>query len=102
MGLRLFKNCSSVRDNISRPAPNPDSSRWQLLDRAEFANGYVLKVRYLDCTNYEGVKIMVYRGSYRERTELDPHFRDNPASPIARFRPDSDGWEYAKEFAKAL
>lgn len=54
----------------------------------QFANAHVLLVRYLDCTNYEGEKLMVFRGQYKPRKRLDPHFTQGPTSPIARFRPD--------------
>ena len=84
--------------------PNPSPSRWTYLDHAQYAEAYALKVRYHDCTNYEGVKVMVYRGQWRNKmpTHLDPHFAETKDSPIARFRPDDVGWEWAKVFARAL
>lgn len=99
MGLSPYKKCSV---NTTQPAPNPSPDRWMLLDKAEFANGHVLKVRYYDCTNYEGQKVMVYRGPYVERSRLDPHFQPSGAAPVARFRPDAEGWGMACALAKTL
>jgi len=100
MGLSIFgKSCYT---NPTASAPNPDPSRWVLLDSVQFSNAHVLKVRYLDCTNFEGVKVVVYRGKYRLRHRLDPHFSDSDESPIARFKPDADGWKMAIELAMSI
>lgn len=87
---------------VIAPAPNPDPSRWTLLRLEQCARGYVLMVRYHDCTNFEGVKVMVYRGQYSERRSLDPHFYEGDDAPIARFRPDTAGWEMALNLARTL
>lgn len=99
MGMSLFGNCST---NYEALAPNPSPDRWVLVKKAEFENGYVLKVRYFDCTNFEGEKVMVYRGKYQRSTRLDPHFADNNSAPIARFKPNVDGWQMATNLAKSL
>lgn len=104
MGLSLFSKCST-NYTPTAPAPNPNPGRWTLLDWWEYKRGYVLKVRYPDATNYEGVKIMVYRGKFPgegKLTTLDPHFRPGSDSPIARFRPDSDGVHMAMKLAREL
>ena len=70
----------------------------------------VLKVRYPDCTNYEGVKIMVYEDTNIieiqkvNKGTIDPHFGVNPdfISPIARFEPTDRGWEMAIKFCKSM
>ena len=101
MGLSLFGRCTTGY-TPSAPAPNPDPKRWQLLDVKRFDNAHVLTVRYLDCTNFEGIKVMVFRGKYAPRTTLDPHFSDKPDSPIARFRPDTEGLAMAVALARSL
>jgi hypothetical protein len=102
MGLSLFKNCSSTTDYA--PAPNPDPKRWTLITYWRYPRAYVLMVRYLDCTNFEGRKVMVFKGKYEyPQGDLDPHFReDDPNSPIARFPPSLYGIELAKELARKL
>ncbi len=104
MGAPPFKKtCRTGYAQPPAPAPNPRSDRWTLLDTAAFPCGYVLKVRYHDCTNFEGVKIMVYRGKYAPpRYHLDPHFHEGKDAPIARFRPDSEGWKLACILASSL
>lgn len=102
MGLSPFRNCSTNYSKLPAPAPNPSPDRWELLEKCECSNAYALRVRYLDCTNFEGVKVMVYRGKYAPRRSLDPHFYDSPDAPIARFRPDAAGWATACVFASLL
>lgn len=90
-----FGRCST---NYAAPAPNPDPSRWQLTWVKEYKGAYVLKVRYLDCTNFEGEKIMVFRGKFDIEMmgkPLDPHFTESPSSPVARFKPDGEGMKLA-------
>lgn len=100
MGLSLFKTCST---NESAIAPNPNPSHWKLLEKIEYRNSYILKVKYDGCNNFEGVKVMVFKGKYKYVKILDPHFRRNAKySPIARFQPNAEGWSLAIEVAKKL
>ena len=122
MGLRLFGNSSSrsnctcgycrmpttpvvVNNYIEAPKlPNPDPTRWSILDSMQFGNYCVLKIHYPDCTNYEGVKILVFRSTLaaiKAQKAIDPHFGETKMLyPIARFQPTSEGWEDAVEYAK--
>jgi hypothetical protein len=99
MGISPFKSCMT---NTVMPAPNPSPSRWELLKALEYPNGYILQVRYLGCTNFEGIKLMVFKGQYKYRTYLDPHFEESDSSPIARFKPDSEGMRFAIDLVKNL
>lgn len=102
MGVGPFKNCST-NYTPNAPAPNPNPERWEILQLWQGAHAHVLRVRYLDCTNFEGIKIMVFRGQFNAfRRHLDPHFSEIPNSPIARFRPDENGWHLAKQFTMLL
>src|ERR1051326_3031036 len=75
----------------SKNLPNPNPSNYEVLESQEVGRYLVLKVKYPDCINYEGVKIMVYSGVELEDLEvrgvIDPHFSENKKqlSPIARF-----------------
>jgi hypothetical protein len=73
-----------------------------LLRIAQFSKGYVILVRYWDCTNLEGRKILVAKGEYAHPAMLDPHFSESWPELIARFRPDDDGWEAACRLAASL
>src|SRR4051812_2579696 len=99
MGLKLFGNNCKTNYTTNAPAPNPDPKRWELQQIHSYRHGYGLVVKYLDATNFEGVKVMVYRGSYVYTAPLDPHFTDSPDSPIARFRPDAEGQRMAPDLA---
>jgi len=81
--------------------PNPDPNRFNIVDIYYNGKNTVVRVKYEGCTNYEGLKIMVYKGflDTKDIKELDPHFCENHVSPIARFEPTEEGWGFAMEFA---
>jgi hypothetical protein len=97
------KTCSSY-SSPEAIAPNPQPNRWELLKHHQFKDFYVLKVRYLDCTNFEGIKIMIYKGKFdpKYKGELDPHFSEHWNSPVIRVKPCLGGWAIALQIAKAL
>ena len=100
--MGLFKKSCYTNPAPEAVAPNPDPSRWELISCTQFAFAYVLVVKFLDCTNYEGVKVMVYEGqcpSDIEERPLDPHFTEN-GGPIARFRPTDRGIADAEYHAR--
>lgn len=92
-----FNSCST---NPSASAPNP--KLWEIISKTEYKNAYVLMARYTNCTNFEGVKVMVYLGKYTERRSLDPHFENSALSPVARFKPTAFGLHLAKQLAASL
>jgi hypothetical protein len=68
----------------------------------------VLKARYPDCTNYEGLKVLLFKNTtieevYRQK-HLDPHFTNNRnvIAPFARFEPTREGWDAAVMLAERL
>src|SRR5271157_3918086 len=88
MGINIFhKNCSGIvyQDKIVKL--NPDPKNFKIEKILELENTYV-EVLYPDAKNYEGLKVMVFKGKVAKKilalTELDPHF-DNSGklSPIA-------------------
>ena len=98
--MKLFS--SSSYDSNQQPNPNPKN--YQILSSAVIGSFLVLRIKYPDCTNYEGMKILVFENTteedLRKQGSIDPHFSQNPnyVSPIARFKPDDEGWEMALEF----
>lgn len=103
MGLGLgMKTCFTNRE---APAPNPDPKRWFIMSAEQFEHAHVLTVKYLDATNFEGIKVMVYLGKFpglEALGELDPHFAESGYTPIARFRPTPEGIAMARAFAGCL
>jgi hypothetical protein len=94
-----------------QPLPNPNPRNFVIRRSLQIGRNWLLvEVNYPDCTNYEGNKILLYRGIDRDVTltaliaqgSLDPHFSNNPDffSPFARFEPTDDGWNMAKELAR--
>jgi len=95
----------TVPEQISLPNPNP--ANYSVI-RSEDVNGkLIIEIKYHDCTNYEGRKIMVYECTLDELMKqklIDPHFcnNDNYFSPIARFEPTERGWNNACALANVL
>lgn len=90
------------------PAPDPQPSRWELIDIFCQKHSHVLRVRYPDATNYGGVKILVYNFSIATRPydwedrALDPHFQSCHPGPVARFEPNDIGWKRAMRLARDI
>ncbi len=88
------------------PASNPNPNHYNVLRVCEGANNLIMLVNYLDCTNYEGNKILVFENCtyddlVKQKT-IDPHFSENKNfhSPIARFEPTQRGWDMAVSFVR--
>jgi hypothetical protein len=100
MGMRcLSKNCC-IDFGPNQPAPDP--KRYEIIDVEYFRNATLAKVRYLDCTNYEGVKILVFMGKRGMEGPIDPHFSEDDQSPIARFKPNHVGLRIARAMCSAM
>ncbi len=89
---------------------NPDPSKYEILEIVLADNGYIiLKVKYVGCTNYEGIKILLFDNNVTvaklwSQNKIDPHFSKNKDyySPIARFEPTERGMEMAKKICEIL
>lgn len=97
-----MKTCDCAPNNPAAIAPNPDPARWYVLEEYRCVTSYAIKLRYLDATNFEGVKILVYRGKFAILETRDPHFCESDETLVARFRPTPEGWELAKELVRQL
>lgn len=113
MGMRLvsggtsgvsFRPVSGNSSTIARHPLDPDPNKWHIVAHEQIGAFLVLKIRYPNCTNHEGNKILLYRGvtisDIQEWDYLDPHFLEGCVSPIARFSPTDEGWQDAISFAK--
>jgi len=87
---------------------NPDPSNYKIVRALEVVGHLVVEIQYLDCTNYEGRKIMVFENltlvDLVNQKLIDPHFFPSGKykSPIARFEPTVRGWNMAVSFAKTI
>ena len=101
MGSLGMSSCSTNYGGPA-PAPNPNPKRWSLVSLWEFDRAHVILAKYLDCTNFEGNKIMVYKGKYKASEMRDPHFAVSDESPIARYKPTEEGLRLALICAAAI
>jgi len=89
------------------PAGNPDPNNYKVVKAKELAGHLILQLNYPDCTNYEGNKILVFKGitliDLINQRKIDPHFfkHSQYKSPIARFEPTDMGWIMAETFVTA-
>lgn len=97
------KISGSIHDSNSNESVNPNPYLFEIIDYVEsplcFRN-IAVKIQYTGCTNYEGVKILVFNGvsiyDLKSMNAIDPHFcEDVKVSPVARFKPDDLGWKLA-------
>jgi hypothetical protein len=88
--------------------PNPNPERFKIISWHQNGKFLILYINYPDCTNYEGNKILLYKGCCIEdlvgQGSVDPHFSNNKEkiSPIARFVPTLEGWDMAVKLIEAL
>lgn len=88
--------------------PNPRPDNYQIIQSISIGDYLIVEIRYLDCTNYEGRKILVFKDcsmlELKEQKLIDPHFSDDKSfhSPIARFEPTAEGMFHAKMFARTM
>lgn len=72
-----------------------------------YPSGCAVFVKYPDCKNYEGNKILVFRCSGEEilsKDFLEPHFVQGPHELplLARFQPTDGGWKLANQLLESL
>lgn len=106
MGISPFGRSSSTYDSTplrvieskSPNYPNPDPNNYKIIRGYEYNNNLIVEIKYLDCTNYEGRKILFYENctllDLMKQKSIDPHFSENKKfhSPTARFEPTERGW----------
>jgi len=107
--LYISEDPSSARykekKRSDKKLPNPDPNNYKILQGHQIGDFLVLKIRYPDCTNYEGIKILLYKDvdikTLLKQRKIDPHFSENThyKSPLARFEPTEYGWRCAIRMA---
>lgn len=93
-----------VTEAVEKSLPNPDPKNYRIVEHKQIGEFLVIKIKYLDCINYEGNKVLVFKTTLKKlkaQKYIDPHFCDNNdfISPIARFSPTRDGWGDALHYA---
>ena len=104
--FQLLKELREIKELVTIQQPDP--SNYELLSHVHVGSHLVVKIRYPDCSNYEGEKILLYSNitldELLEHNALDPHFcdREDCISPVARFEPTVYGWKLAMRTAQFL
>jgi hypothetical protein len=106
-GGRAFIN--TCVETPTRTGGNPDPKNWKVLRASEHGKFLIVGLKYPDCTNYEGAKLLVFEGltlkKLLKQKLVDPHFFESGKkykSPIARFEPTERGWKMAERFVRAM
>lgn len=108
MGVGIWPSGRISRSVYDNKKQDPDPLNYKILQSFEMGKFLILEIKYLNCTNYEGKKILVYENTTLlelfNQKYLDPHFSNDTKykSPLARFEPTERGLEFAKEFCKYL
>jgi len=106
LGIGLSK-CGCNCDNI-KTTGNPDPKNFEIIKIHATVNYIIALIKYPNCTNYEGKKILVFTGitpsDFKRLSFIDPHFCDdgNHLSPVARFEPTARGWDMATRFFNSI
>jgi hypothetical protein len=102
MSMGMRNRCSTVINNVVVNV-NPNPKNFKIVSLMELENTYV-EINYPDCKNYEGNKVLVYKGKVGKQliqaSEIDPHFTPEGLSPIARFAPTFEGRYIAMQITK--
>jgi hypothetical protein len=105
--MRLGRPRSRVRAQVVVDG-NPNPRKFEILRSLQAGANLVVEIRYPNCTNYEGRKVLVYKDAdlvsllkQAETTGVDPHFsaRDDLITPFARLEPTEEGWQAAERLA---
>lgn len=96
MGIKRFSGSDGYFDR------NPDPSKYTIINNYTYNQYTILRVQYTGCTNFEGMKILVFEGPATIIGRgLDPHFFES-SNLIARFLPTNEGMEMAFKFCRAM
>ena len=110
MGMSLFGSSSLVNSfgndyASSCNVQDPDPEKFKIKDIMQEGNFVIAEILYPNCTNYEGIKIIVFNNAtvkeIKELSIIDPHFLENN-KVFARFKPTIGGINAAFILCKQL
>ncbi len=82
-------DCSCANTN------NPSPRNFTIMSALQIGEWVVAKINYPNCTNFSGMKLLVFRGitlaELSSQGSIDPHFDENGFAPFARFEPTEAG-----------
>ena len=107
MGLMKFLASDDKKKYNQIETPDPVSFKVLESYNLKADGAIALKIKYEGCSNYNGIKILVYDSadkyySLAKKGSVDPHFLEKEYSPIARFEPTEQGWKLACKLVEDL
>jgi hypothetical protein len=75
--------------------PNPSPRNYKVTKHIPVGRFHLYEIKYKDCTNFEGIKLVVTSSPIDTSDNFDPHFLEGN-TVLARFRPGL--WEEALAF----
>lgn len=100
---RLFGGRVSSGESYTVNPTNPNPLSFHIIKSLNVGKYWITDIRYPNCTNYEGRKILLSTKTLDGLKEIDPHFTENcKYGLIARFCPTQDGWAMASRLALHL
>lgn len=97
MGSLYCGRCSSG-DSYKQDSRNPNPLIYEIGYNCRIGDYIIAAINYIGCTNYEGNKILVWKGLTNEEfsslTAIDPHFTAG-SKLCARFEPTKQGMDMA-------
>lgn len=101
MGTFKLLSGGSNSSQLINDTRNPNPLYYKILSVWEYCGWLVVHIKYPNCTNFEGEKILVYKGlteqELRHKTSIDPHFSED-LKLMARFQPTKIGEKLARLF----
>ncbi len=102
MGCNVLLSNSNSYERDSR---NPNPLIFEIERILQVGEFVIAKIRYVGCTNYEGRKVLVWKGVSKriieKRKSIDPHFTEAEPNMVARFAPTALGWKLAISLAQS-
>ena len=103
--MGVFGGSVSSGESYKDDSRNPNPLCFTVKSFRQIGDILIARVYYPGCVNYEGNKILVWKGlrgsELLDLKEIDPHFTEN-SKLIARFAPTEEGLSMAINFAKSL
>jgi len=82
--------------------PNPNPFKYTIVAQEDRNGHSILVVDYEGCTTFDGRKLLLTRGVYKDNGKLDPHFLGGGHPVLARFEPTEEGVRLARLCADLL
>ena len=100
----LFGGRISSTNSYKTDSKNPNPYLFRVLLAITLQDFIVAEIQYIGCTNFEGKKILVFKGmtmaEFTEKLQIDPHFNEY-SQLVARFVPTIEGWDMALQFVRS-